>query len=280
MVPKKTNNKPTQCFQANELDALLGDLPVQHRETQGYESEQFHNCFPKGIRLLKGGIASGFRDVNVDEGNIEIPTRLFHVRKHGKNKVLSYLVPVSLTSLNQGDAFILDAGDTIYTWYGTSCNPFEKNKAVETAHNMVENRGGHCTLVSDVSDEDEAFLELLGGKRGDIIPEASSYTDDDMPVQHETKMFVVTDENMGKIKVQHVEPVKRYLISDGVCLIDIGDEVLVWIGKRSSTREQQQSMLLVQTHLKVFGREKNTQVVRIMEGQERRCLGWSKAFPH
>lgn len=256
---------------------MLGDLPVQHRETEGYESEEFLNCFPTGIRLLKGGIASGFRDVDVDEGNIEIPTRLFHVRKNG-NKVRSYLVPVALTSLNQGDAFILDAGDKIYTWYGTSCNPFEKNKAVETAHNMVENRVGHSTLVSDVSDDDEAFWELLGGKGN--IPEASSYTDNDMPVQHEPKMFIVTDENLGKIKVQHVEPVKRNLISDDVCLIDIGNEVLVWIGKRSSTREQQQSMSLVQTHLKVFGREKNTQVVRIMEGQESRCRGWSKAFPH
>jgi len=263
------------AYKANELDELLGSTPVQHRETEGYESDGFHKCFPTGLRLLKGGIASGFRDVDVDEGNIEIPTRLFHIRRKG-NKTNSYLVELSVTSLNQGDAFVLDAGEKVYTWYGQSSSPFEKNKAVEIAHNMVEHRLGHCTLVADVSDDDEKFWEILGGKGA--IPEATTYTDDDMPQEHEPKMYIISDENLGKIKVMEVEASRRHLITDDVCLIDLGNLVLVWIGKGSSTREQQQSMSIVQSQLKALGRHKNTQVERVMEGQESRCRSWSKVF--
>jgi hypothetical protein len=35
-------------------------------------------------------------------------------------------VPLSGTSLNHGDVFILDAGADIYFWNGDKCNEFEK----------------------------------------------------------------------------------------------------------------------------------------------------------
>jgi hypothetical protein len=93
------------AYKAVELDDLLDDGPVQHREVQGYESALFQSYFVKGIQYMEGGIASGFRQVKPDE----YKPRLFQVRRTRK-AVRAFEVPVKASSLNHGDVFILDAG--------------------------------------------------------------------------------------------------------------------------------------------------------------------------
>src|SRR5690606_19439640 len=68
------------AYKTVELDTLLDDGPVQHRETQGNESELFLSYFKQGVRYLKGGIESGFRHVKADE----YEPRLFHLKKNCK----------------------------------------------------------------------------------------------------------------------------------------------------------------------------------------------------
>lgn len=263
------------AYKANELDDLLGDAPVQHRELEGYESEEFLECFPGGIRYLTGGIESGFRDVDADTASVEVPTRLFQVRKNAGSKARSYLVNKSCKSLNEGDAFVLDAGTTVYAWYGAECSPFEKNKAIEVATALTGSRNGQATLVQDVDDEVEAFWEALGGK-GEIAT-ASDVQDDDMPEEHTPTMFILQDDD-SQLKVSQVEHSKDHLDSTAVCMIDLGNECILWIGNSASKREQSQAMTMLGTYLKNFDRERNTRVSRVMEGQEHRCSSWSKAF--
>jgi hypothetical protein len=263
------------AYKACELDDLLGTSPVQHRELEGYESNEFLSCFPVGIKYLAGGIESGFRQVDTDAAPVELPTRLFQIRKNGGAKPRSYMREVSCKSLNEGDAFVLDAGTTVYTWYGQECSPFEKNKAMEVASAMVDARAGKATLVQDVDDDNEAFWEMLGGK-GDIAP-ASAVKDEDMPTDQESKMYILQDVD-SQLKVTQVDASEDNLRRDSVCMIDIGSEILVWIGTSATKREQSQAMSLVGLYLKTWKREKNTRVTRVLEGQESRCSSWSKAF--
>lgn len=99
------------AYKAVELDALLGDEPVQHREVEGRESKMFVESFPKGITYLEGGVASGFRKVSEDDEDTDIGTRnLYRVLKQGKT-TRCFQVPLECSSLNDGDAFLLDAGE-------------------------------------------------------------------------------------------------------------------------------------------------------------------------
>eukprot|EP00966_Prymnesium_polylepis_P056269 1301783-Prymnesium_polylepis.1 len=112
------------AYKTVELDELLGGGPVQHRETQGYESEQFLQCF-KSVQYLKGGVASGFN--KVERGVHE--TLLLQLK--GKRIVRVTPVALGASSLNSGDVFILVMSDVLIQWNGSSSNKKEKSKALE-----------------------------------------------------------------------------------------------------------------------------------------------------
>jgi hypothetical protein len=274
------------AYKANELDDLFGDAPVQHRELEGYESSEFLDCLPSGgIKYLQGGIDSGFRLVGDSAtAEVSLPTRLFQVRKAKNASVAkSFLVKPCASSLNHGDAFILDAGTTVYTWYGDDCSPFEKQNAIQTASALVDSRRGlKAVLVQDVSNagvgDMDAFWELLGGK-GDVAP-ASAATDAIVPEEHASKMYkLAEDDSDGRLVISQVSPPsKDALETTGVAMIDIGPEIFIWVGAKANKREHSQAMNMVAVYLKNWNREKNTRVSRVLEGQEKRCKGWSKAF--
>lgn len=86
----------------------LGGEPVQHREVQEHESHQFLSYFKNGVRYEAGGIASGFKKVEINAAGEE---RLFQVK--GKKNIRVRQVNFSVSAMNKGDCFILDTGKFI-----------------------------------------------------------------------------------------------------------------------------------------------------------------------
>lgn len=107
-----------------ELDTLLGDQPVQHREVEGHESPLFLSYFKEagGIRILEGGVDSGFNQIKPEEYG----TRLLWVK--GRKNVRVVQVPMHTSSLNSGDVFILDEGLTLTQWNGKDSGKDERMK--------------------------------------------------------------------------------------------------------------------------------------------------------
>ena len=128
----------TAAYKTVELDDYFDQAAIQHRETQGHESLQFTKLF-KEITYLEGGVDSGFHHV---EGGTQIK-KLFRVRKT-KHTVRVAEVPCTRKSLNQGDCFLLDLGDTLYPWFGEDASPFERAKCGTRAHNVAISRHGKC----------------------------------------------------------------------------------------------------------------------------------------
>eukprot|EP00581_Thalassiosira_minuscula_P013017 CAMPEP_0183724744 /NCGR_PEP_ID=MMETSP0737-20130205/18415_1 /TAXON_ID=385413 /ORGANISM="Thalassiosira miniscula, Strain CCMP1093" /LENGTH=378 /DNA_ID=CAMNT_0025955429 /DNA_START=28 /DNA_END=1164 /DNA_ORIENTATION=+ len=264
------------AYKAVELDDLLGGEPMQHREIEGNESYAFSKCFPKGITYLEGGVDSGFRNVSEDDDDhLANLRRLYRVYKKpsGQKTTRIFQVPCECSSLNDGDAFLLDAGTKVYTWFGSTVSGFEKAKSAQVAHNIRENRLGDCECVLDVEEDNEEFWEALGGK-GEIAP---AVEEEEEAEEAEKKMYHVSDES-GIVKVKEIPLSKDGLVSDDVCIIDAGKDVYVWIGSNSSKDEKDQAMMITSRYLKAVGRFGASCVTRVVEGQEGRCRAFSQVF--
>jgi len=255
------------AFKAVELDEILGGAAIQHRETQGHESDLFLQSF-KSVEYKKGGVKSGF--VHVDRDSYE--TRLLQVK--GARSVRVNEVPLSASSLNAGDVFILDVGLTIYQWNGAKCNRKEKTKALEVtcAIRDVERSGKALIEVIEQGDETDAFWTALGGK-GDV---ANVVPDDESDAKSTSakgtiRLIKVSDAS-GSITESEVSsggPLhKEMLSSDDVFIVANDAEIFVWVGKGASAEERRSGMNKGMAHVTSSGRPTWTKVSKVLEGAE------------
>ena len=256
------------AYKSVELDDLLDDGPIQHREVQGHESALFQSYF-KGMQYLEGGIASGFRHVKPEE----YKPRLFQVRRTRKS-IRVWEVPVKASSLNNGDVFILDAGLQIYIYIGELANAFEKMKGGAVAHNLVAARQGKSKLITDL---DENFWKILGGTKADVGPatEASANEEDKPFETDKLKLFRISDASgaLTFTKEQEGRLTLSMLDSNDAFLVDAGIQLFIWIGNGASKVEKSQAFKIATQYLEENGRPSTTPITRVMEGQVHHVFG-------
>lgn len=252
------------AYKTVELDDLLGQLPVQFREVQAYESEEFLKLFPKGIKLLSGGVESGFNHVKPEE----YKPRLMHV-KGNKKGVRVTEVALASSSLNQGDVFILDRGMEIFQWNGTDASIPEKRKANEITAQIREERLGkpHVTVMDGLEDN-PAFWEVLGEKSA--VKSASEGGDDSKHAgaAHVKKLFKVSDAS-GALEMTEVASGhfgKESLDSNDVFIVDTEPSLYVWVGSGANKDERASAFKYANDYLAKSGRPLTTPVVRVVEG--------------
>jgi len=230
------------AYKSVEIDDLLDGAPVQHREVEGSESKLFKSYFKNGIIYMEGGHASGFRPATP----LEYKPRMFHVKSDAKKRVSAYEVPPKISSMNQGDVFILDLGTKIYNWAGDCADPFEKHKGIVLANNLRVGRGGSVTVMDK---PDDAFWKQLGGSAKDIpltmVEPLPNSGQDPLAVNiDDVGLYRLTDES-GELKFLKVHQGRVYpsmLRAKDVFIIDSGPEIFAWIGVDSSKQEQSQAM--------------------------------------
>jgi gelsolin len=256
------------AYKAVELDDLLDDGPVQHREVQGSESPLFQSYF-KGIQYMEGGIASGFRQVKPEE----YKPRLFQVRRTRKS-IRVWEVPVKASSMNHGDVFILDAGLKIYTFIGEQANAFEKMKGGAVAHGIVSGRMGKSKLIPDL---DENFWKILGGTVSDVGPAAETEEDEsDKPIDTDKLTLYRLSDASGSLtfkKEAEGQLSASQLDTNDVFIVDCGVEIFVWIGKGANHSEKSQCMKFAMQYLSDSGKPSTIPITRIMEGQLHHVFG-------
>jgi gelsolin len=253
----------TAAYKTVELDDHLGGEPVQFREVQGFESPDFLQVFSK-IELLKGGVDTGFRKVKPEE----YKARLLQIK--GKKNVVVREVDLARSSLNSGDAFILDAGLILYQFHGAKAGLLEKQKAAQLAREIDADRSGkpvvHVIEEADHTDSKaKEFWNLLGGHGS--IKTAEEGGSDDTP-KGEKKLFRLSDAT-GKLTFTEVKPVARKALdSSDVFILDAINAIYVWVGKKTTDNERANGMKFAAQYLVDFNRPKALPICRLLEGGE------------
>jgi len=255
----------TAAYKTVELDDLLRGAPVQHREVQGHESDLFLSYFKNQIKLLTGGVETGFKHVKPEE----YKPRLLHLK--GKKKVRVTQVDMNKGSLNSGDVFILDGGLKIWQWNGRKSGPQEKQKGATMSRALVDERKGLPKLqVLEESDKDAEFWKQMGGEG--TIKSAEEGGDDNEAEKAGVKSLFQLSDASGKLEFKQVgtgSAVKKSLLdSNDVFVLDTGAEVFAWIGKGASTQEKSKALHYAQDYLTKYNRPAYLPISRILEGGE------------
>jgi gelsolin len=225
----------TAAYKTVELDDLFGGEPVQHREVQMHESDTFNELFEQ-ITYLKGGVGTGFKHVE----ETAYAARLLRVKKTGRQTNIIE-VTCERDSLNQGDAFILDAGNKLYVWLGDACSPFEKANGKLAAETIERTRGGKCQATNDIDDE---FWAALGGE-GPIKTAAQARACLPVPAaKGEGVLYKLTDStgDMSMEEIARGDLKAAQLTEDDVFIVDTGPKVIVFVGSAASDRERTGAM--------------------------------------
>jgi gelsolin len=260
----------TAAYKMVEADESLGGAAVQHREIQGRESELFLSYFDTPLTILSGGCESGFTHV---EATVDQP-HLYRVKGTERSMSLTQM-PLSKSSLNAGDSFILFANKSnVFVWHGVAANPDEKSRSNTVAENMCTQ--GTVTFLDQGTgdDEVEAFWKYLEDD-GDI---ADADEDDHTVEEFAPLLFKLGDD--GATQVAKGEPVKvsfgkasakiprSALEPSDVFLLDSGWEIFVWIGEESDRSEKISAMARADVYCKEDPRTADLPLTLVKSGYE------------
>jgi len=251
----------TAAYKTVELDDHLGGAPVQYREVMGHESPEFLKLFPNGIKILDGGIETGFRKVEAKS----YKPRLLHIKGTKKN-VCAIEVPMAGASFNEGDVFLLDEGLKLTVWQGKGAGIFEKNKAMTLINAIKDERKAAPTIQTTMQGDDSAFpWEKVGGKPAQF----AAATPDEVP--QGTKKLVRLSDASGKLTMKEEasgKVTRAMLDSNDVFIFDCVAEVYVWIGKGTTKQEKAGGLSYAQQYLAMAKRPAELPISRVLEGGE------------
>eukprot|EP00117_Sycon_ciliatum_P013010 scpid79418/ scgid13851/ Gelsolin-like protein 1; Actin-modulator len=245
----------TAAYKTVELDNLLDDKPIQHREVQGYESSLFKKYF-KQIEIWSGGIESGFNHVEPEK----YTPRLLHFSGDRRGIQVNEVDCIK-ENLNSEDVFILDLGLTIFQFNGTTANKDEKMEACKYVASLKSSRGKASSEVldeADTSSKHEFFSHLGSGVASKKIVDSD----------FKKTLFRLSD-STGDLKLTQVAEgtlSKSMLDSSDVFILDTGVTCFVWVGKGASKQEKAKSMMHASNYV-AGSNHPFVPITRVVEGQ-------------
>jgi gelsolin len=247
----------TAAYKTVELDEFLKGVATQHREIQQSPSDEFMALFPC-VKILSGGVQSGFRHVEEDAEPKEICT-LLRIFKHpgtGRaDSIVVHEVDPTWQSLDDDDVFVLDKGGKIWVWQGKKCSPMEKAKAAQVVNDMTLAKHIDVEVLAQTDSRSRLVVDLLGGTDASQTefhaprPVSSSKVGS----SRVRKLFRLSDAS-GALSfdlVKDGEPVQRTdLDGNDVFLIDIGSAIWVWRGLGASKAEKAMWLNIAQSYIR------------------------------
>ncbi|PSN56753.1 Villin-1 [Blattella germanica] len=234
---KETTNDEAgvAAYKTVELDDYLGGSPIQHRETQGNESARFKGYFKLGIRLLKGGAASGFNHVTDT-----FEPRLFHIK--GRRAPTVTQLPIKWEYFNNGDVFVIDTKEIVFVWVGRSANNMEKLQAAKVAAKLRDEHNASSVVFVDEGKESS------------------------LPVCERTVFNAHL--NLSERKIKSADEAGADEEKEEATLDNGASGIWVWVGCKASPKERLEAMRNAQGYVTKKGYPTNTPVTRVVDGGE------------
>ncbi|KAF3059562.1 Severin [Daldinia childiae] len=272
----------TAAYKTVELDEFLHGVAIQHRELQKEPSDDFVALFSR-IRILSGGVRSGFTHVETDEESKETLT-LLRIFKHPTAKradsVLIYEVEPTWQSLDENDVFVLERNNKIWVWQGKNCSPMEKAKAAQVVHDMTIAKHIDVEVIAQAESRSRTIVTMLGGEDVEgpfqsprpIISSKSQEAANHRP----RKLFRLSDAS-GELRFNAVRDSainSSDLDSDDVFLLDTGSTIWVWQGSGASRTEKAMWIKVAESYIRRLGEESGdskaylTPISKVVEGSE------------
>jgi gelsolin len=267
----------TAAYKTVELDDLLGDVPVQFREVEGFESKEFMDIFKGKICYMDGGVDSGFNHVKPTE----YKARLLHLKSTANKKnVRVSQVPLAAASLNDGDVFILDNGMELIQWNGKSSGIFEKRKAADVIQALRNDRNGRPSIkVMDGVEENPSFWTALGESKCPASVHAAIPDTDEKIPDVEPSLWRLSDAS-GKLQMtveaKGKSNIKKSLLDQNdVFILDTSTHLFAWVGNKASSDEKTKATILGSDYLVAQGRNpRQVSIQREISGRETKAF-WS-----
>ncbi|KAF1994733.1 gelsolin [Amniculicola lignicola CBS 123094] len=270
----------TAAYKTVELDEFLHGAATQHRELQSSPSASFSRLFPR-LKILRGGVRSGFTHVETNEEAPHIDT-LLRIFKHpspsaGRDAILVHEVEPTWKSLDEGDVFVLDRGDKIWVWQGKKCSPMEKAKAAQVVNDLTLAKHVDVEVLSQAETKSKVIIDYLGGEG--INPLETTFTAE-RPIafadstNREKKLFRLSDANgqlsFGLVKEGNIG--ENDFDGNDVFLLDSGNGIWVWEGKGASKAEKAMWIKVSQQYVAQHEDAASLSVAKVREGNEGRSF--------
>ncbi|XP_078459347.1 scinderin-like [Lampetra planeri] len=257
------------AFLSVQLDNELGGRPMQVRVVQGSEPPHLLSLFGGKPLVVHAGGTSRHGGQSP-----QAPTRLYQVRSSSAGATRAVEVPLSAASLNSNDAFVLLSPKKTFIWEGKGAERSELDGAAYVA--QLLGRRTHADLAE--GDEPDEFWSLLGGKKDyQSSPRLSTNYND-----HPPRLFACSNKT-GRFQVEEVagDFTQEDLATDDVMLLDVWDQLFLWIGEDANDVEKKESLKCAKSYLETdpSGRGKDTPVVVVKQGHEPPTFtGWFLAW--
>ncbi|XP_050309860.1 villin-like protein quail [Anthonomus grandis grandis] len=265
-TPEKSS---VAAYKTVELDGILNFCSTQHRETQENESNRFLSYFKNGLRIMKPAL--------IENGSKNLP-KLYRVK--GKSiPVLIEMGNLSWEHFTSTDIFIIKTTQTIFVWVGRAAGVEERRHAATVSQNMkTQHKIPNIVFVDDGyektidSETQKQFSQYLPLEKRVVLPENYS-NENEVNGQNKTHLRLYKcSENNGKYRVAEVKSGALSisdLSSDDVFIVDQElNGIWVWVGKKVSEKEKNESLRNARGFVKKKKYPSNTKVTRVVEGLE------------
>ncbi|XP_072541708.1 villin-1 [Salminus brasiliensis] len=255
------------AYQAVILDQKYNGEPVQVRVPMGKEPMHLMAIFKGKMVVYEDGSSRG------DSTYVQPTVRLFHV--HGSNEFNTRATEVAprSSSLNSNDVFVLSTPTCCYLWYGKGCSGDEREMSKSLA-DIISKREKQVIAEGQ---EPADFWVQLGGKS----QYASGKRLQEENIQINPRLFECSNKT-GTFTATEISNFNQEdLDENDVMLLDVWDQVFLWIGNGSNDTEKKEAVLTAQEYLKSHpaGRDLDTPILVVKQGFEPPTFtGWFHAW--